>query len=350
MKIKTNTLKQALDNLRPIIGRKMTLPILSCVKIYSHMGKLIIEASNLDEFMSETLDCADDIKPFCVNYKQLCDSIGGEETGLSFRPEYVDVSIGIGMASIQTLDVEEFPQLPKQKFTAHSVNCEELAKSITSVSWAACVEPSRPVLNSVHMISAAKVLRVESSNGRELAYVETPIIGSVFDISIPVSFSGNLASTIMRAGGILSSSDSWVKCSHNSGEYYCKILEQKFPDVSPIIRAEKKLLGDAKTSELQQIFNRCDLFSDPSRPSTARVIFSSEGASVAFSGKNSKLQYCAYGNFNPHESNLNANSLKNCLRAVNSEIVKIHAASAGALMIIIESGNLFIHTTEMRTQ
>ncbi|MEI6730927.1 MAG: hypothetical protein WCL30_06670, partial [Pseudomonadota bacterium] len=131
MKIQTAQLKSALDNIRPIVGRKTSLPILSCVKLHAENNRLNITASNIDEFIIESVDCEGDIAPTCVSFNHLAMAISGKEAELESASSTLLVKCGRNETEIATLDAEEFPPNPKfDKPQNHAVDCDELAKSV----------------------------------------------------------------------------------------------------------------------------------------------------------------------------------------------------------------------------
>ena len=65
----------------------------------------------------------------------------------------------------------------------------ELANALNLVSWSASTDDSRYVLKSALIESHAKKLTVVATNGREMAFVETALIGSKFSIIVPADFS-----------------------------------------------------------------------------------------------------------------------------------------------------------------
>lgn len=347
MKIQTTILKSALDKMRSLVGRKASLPILSCVKLHTERNRLHITASNLDEYMVERVECSDEIEPCCVNYQKLCNAIGGDETELKFSDGAIAVKIKSGITNLKTLLAEDFPSLPKDELIKSSVACDELSKAVDNTAWAASTDETRFIFNAVHISASPKMLRVEATDARNLAFCEIPLMSSEFEAIVPRAFAANFSAALLRSESELSIGKNYVRVSHEWGNYFCKQLDGKYPDTAPIIRATPKFIGEAKTAELLEIVGRCDSFSDPSRTPVAMVTFSKSGAQIDFVGQDSSLAHKASGQFEPHECRLNANSFKTCLGAINSETVRIHAGGSGNFKsIVLESGNLFIHSTE----
>lgn len=350
MKIETKLLKSALDNIRPIVGRRTTLPILSCVKLHTERNRLHITASNLDEYQIERLEADEEMEPCCVNYHQLCAAIGGEFSDLKFSKGVLTVKIGIGKSEIKTLDAEEYPPLPKDELSKFSINCEELAEAVNATSWAASADLTRYMLQSVHIQAGVKMLRVESTDSRNLALFEIPLISSPFEAVIPSSFAANFSSALLRSEAELSVGKNWVRISHEWGNYFCKQMDGKYPNTKAITDSVSKNLGVANVSELKEIFDRCDQFSDKSKTQFAAVSFLKTGIKAEFIGVGAGLDYSTSGEFQPHECQLNASGFRNCLRAIKSETVKIKATMGTPETIIMESGNLFIHTSVVKVQ
>ena len=352
MKTESSKITAALNRLKSIVGKRQTLPILSCVKIYAKNGLLNIEASNLDEHQIEQVECSGELKPCCPDFGQLLASIGGKDADLSLDKTDLTIKCAYGTARLKVLDAEEFPALPKMgKVEKIGVSGTDLAASISSVAWAASTDSGRWVLQSVYIAGSPKMLSCVATNGRNLAVVDLPSISATFNIVAPSGFVGNVVAALGRDGAVLGASESHISVEHSAGSYACKQVDGKYPNYLGVIPKNPKLIGVAQTADLIDALSRCNYLADPARPAAALLKFTRAGLEIGFSGKNSNLEMLVAGEFVEHDAKMAAASLLNCLKAVKSETVKMHCGVEGATsMMILEAGNLFIYSTETVTQ
>ncbi len=300
MKIDPKKLRFALDNLKSVIGRRNTLPILSTVKLHTDGNGLNLSVTNLDEFAVERVEADGEIKPVCVGFNHLHMALFGETCEIIEGKGAIVVKCGEDETELSTMPATEFVEHPTMKgATNHGVACPELAASIKSVGWAAATDQTRYILLSVHIKSSAKMLTVTSTNGRELATVETPLIGSDFEIVFPSEYMGNFCAALARPGAIMASNDKQIHVSHDAGEYICKMLEGNYPNYKQVIPAAKNLkaLGTVSTAEFLAVVSSCIGYSNDTE-AKGTYKFTKKGLTIEFLGdNNARLVRHLAGNF-----------------------------------------------------
>lgn len=350
MKIETKPLSLALEKVKRIHGdARRTLPILSCVKLSAENGILEISASDLDQFQIERVECDGNLAPTCVNQNYIAGAIGGESVTLEMSGDSLEVTSGFGTTKLPTMDAGEFPSIPTlEKGENHGVNCQELGKAIDLVSFAASTEAVRYILNSVYACGESKTLSAVSTNGRELAVVESALIGSAFKIVAPSAFAGNLCSALMRDGASFSSSSSWMLVRHAAGSYYCKQLEGKYPNWKQVVPAKKTKLGTVSTGDFKQLVGRCLVFTDQSEAG-AKFEFSKSKLTIKFIGdKNAQVEHSIDGSFKDFTIELNARAFHKTLSAIKAESIDLFHSGDCLSPIRIEAGDLVILAMPMR--
>src|ERR1017187_9723130 len=157
MNVETSKLKAALDNIRPIVGRRQTLPILSCIKLHTEQNRLHITGSNLDEFIVERIESDGEIDPVCVSFNRLGMALSGKSVFITTKGRKILVKCGEDETLISTLPADKFPPLPKfENSKTHGVACADLANAVNQVAFAGSTDPGRYILNSVLISSSAK--------------------------------------------------------------------------------------------------------------------------------------------------------------------------------------------------
>lgn len=350
MKTETLKLKSALENLRPVIGRRNTLPILSCVKLHTERNRLNISASNLDEFAVERVEVDGEIDPVCVSFNFLSLALSGKEVEIQNKGKTIIVKCGMDETSISTLDAEEFPAYPKfEKPENHGAACAELSESINQVAWASSCDPARYVLNSALVSCADKSMSVVATNGRELATISKPLIGTPFEMLIPSEFLSNFASSLSRPGAILSSNKAQVRVSHDWGNYFCKQVDGTYPNYKQWTSLKTKQLGTVSTDEFKTIISGCCGFSQDSE-AKGIFTFSKTGLLIDFTGDNgAKLSRHLAGKFSELKIALSTKKLLKIFQNIKTDDAKLSFVDELS-PLVIESGDLMVITMPMRME
>lgn len=318
MKIKTNILKEALQNLGRIVNRTNLLPVLLCVKCEAINGTLTIHASNLDEYQIANLECDGDIEPCCVSLAQLASAIGGEEIEIVQDSKSLTLSFSGNHFRLNTLAAEDFPPVPSGKSSGVGVSCADMAKGIAAVNWAASSDPGRWILQSVHVVGAPKLLKCESTNGRELAIWSGALISSVFDCLVPSAFAPNLCLALERPEAQFSLSENGLSVQHQTGSYFCKQIEGDYPFAKSVIPDNPRTVGIVKTSDMLDVFNRCKMFAD-GKSESARLTFDMVSLRVKYNSEKGSLDFNVAGKFTPCEVAMGAAQMRRCFEAFQSQ-------------------------------
>ena len=349
MKIETKKIQAAMFALRPIFKGCQSLPILSCVKLHTESNRLHIAASNLDEFQVERVECDGEISPVCVSFNQLSLSLAGETAEIVADKTTLTITCGLDETVLSTLDAEEFPPLPKfENSQTHGVPCGDLAAAIKQVLFAASVDISRYVLQSVLIESTAKKTTAIATNGRELAIVELPVLSSKFE-AIPASaFCGNLVNALTREGAAFASNDSKVKVTHDSGVYFAKQIEGKYPNWAQVLPKKTTKLGVVDVKPLADILSAVMGF-DNKTDARGICTFSKDGLLIEFVGESgSKLTRHIGGSFPDFKIAMSLRKLLLIFQNLETEKATLLHSGDELSPIIVESGDLRVISMPMR--
>jgi|SRR6267154_3670719 len=340
MKIKTSELQAALQSLRPIIGTRLTLPILSCVHIEAKRNRLHITATDLDRWQSCKVGCDGDLEAVCVNFTHLLYSIGiDENTTIKNEGKSLVLKCGQKLAKISVLDAIEFPPLPDSKNDkAQGIACPDLASAIRAVHGFESADEAR-ILTNLHINCHAKMLSCEACDGRNGAIYDNPLICADFEALVPNQFADSLAIALGGKDAVLSASTNSIHVKHEIGFYWCKQAEGKFPQTKDIFNRESKPLGELETKSMIQEIESCLPFQDNTKTPIMKVEFSVDGITTFFVGKGSDLKNHFAGAFKPHTARVNANSFLKCLKAFADGKCNV---SSDDNRLVFTSGNLKI--------
>lgn len=350
MKTESKKILAALDNARRVVGRRNTLPVLSCVKIYAKHGVLKIESTDLDQHQIEQVECDGELEPCCVSLEYLVSAIGGESVRLELKNKVLNVVCSFGETRLKTLDADEFPKQPKQtKPVKQGVACADLSKAVKSVVWAASKDDSRYILKSVFVESDSKSLKVCATNGRDLVFTSLPLISSKFDMVIPSEFSSNVCHWLEAENATLINSENLISVESPSGLYMCKKLEGNYPNYRQVIPDKKKLLGSVSTEEFSGVLARCVAFFKTSLEAKGVFNFSADGMTIDLRGENeAEITYKIDGKFEPFKIALNCKSMVQIIQNSKTDEVKLFHSGDEFSPARIESGDFVTITMPTR--
>src|SRR5436190_8380661 len=159
MRLKTAPLQKALSRLAPIAGGKMSLPILSCAKLFCANAKLYVLANNLDCAITASVECDGGLDDVCVDLKSLiaAANTNADELELTLGENKITVK-GSGVCELYTADPKEFPVTPEDKFVEIGCNGEDLADMIRGASWCAIESPAEPKYEAVRIRTTPKAI------------------------------------------------------------------------------------------------------------------------------------------------------------------------------------------------
>ncbi len=183
LNLKTAALRRCLDTVRPALDRKVTIPILSTVKIESRDGALSMLATNLDHSIrvqtqeSYTGGGMAVVGERLMTWVKLQDA---DEVKLAEQANgRVTLSCGRGRAQVPTMELASFPQVSMPAET-HSLTMRqgELLRGLKLVAFAISQEESRYTLNGALLEVSCNELRIVATDGYRLSLYRVPVVGS----------------------------------------------------------------------------------------------------------------------------------------------------------------------------
>lgn len=330
MKLDSAPLRSALDLLKPIVKGR-TIPILNCVRLEAKRNRLTITASDIDQFQTAKVECEDDLDALCVNAQHLSCCIPAEGiVRFKSSDNQLEIKHGKSVFKLNIQDAAEFPPMPETKdCKLQGIQCKDLAEGIKAVAWA--VEPEElisQILTSVHVAPKAKMLTVEATNRKELASFDRPLICPVFEMLLPGDFAARASDCLLQKGAELKLSDRAIYITHDSGSYWCKQMEGKYPATDFVRAFKTSELGAIDVRMTLQALDSCLSLSDPSKTPVALLTFSKDGLDIDFSALGA-ASFTIPGVFKAHECQVSANAFRRSLRAIPEDTCKIMCGLEG---------------------
>lgn len=237
MKIKREDLQGVLRRVAPMVKGRTTMPILSCVKVWSLNGGLHATAMDGNVFVEASCNCQGELEPMCVAPNPLLALSG-------YGPDTLDLSIEKGrlnvkcasMASLSVQDATQFPPWPTEGIKPLGVNTADLANAIDSVSWAADASPrSYAQLNKrtvwIDMTTKEHTLIAMAMDGRRLGFVSNSAIVPNARLIFLAEHASLLIEALRESGSSLSTNESWLVAG---GSNFCCAINQVDPFEAPL--------------------------------------------------------------------------------------------------------------------
>ncbi|MGD2184447.1 DNA polymerase III subunit beta [Lusitaniella coriacea] len=106
-------------------------------------------------------------------------------------PRAVTLTYSGGRCQLQTLDPEEYPQLPRVAGTSVVLNPDVLREGIAQTAWSASTDETRQVLCGIHIVLSGNQLELASLDGSRLSVFSSSVPdrenAETFEVTIPVS-------------------------------------------------------------------------------------------------------------------------------------------------------------------
>lgn len=247
-------LKRALSRAAGIIATRNTVPILETVLLKAGNDALMVEATDMEISVVETLPCKVALPGgFCVGGKALADIIAGFPSA-PVEIELADngrmrMKAGTYKAALATLDAKDFPLLQAKNLPVRFVlSADVLRAVIKKVGFAQGTDTTRAYLNGIYMHVTAdpeRLLCFAATNGLMLAVSRQPMpdnAAKLPGVIIPTSSASQIAKIISDVEG-----DIYVGVSENLLElqvgtvtFSTKLTSGQFPEYKRLIPSGHK--------------------------------------------------------------------------------------------------------------
>lgn len=178
----------ALSHLSATIPSRSTLAVLSCAALRINNGELAASTSNLDAMHTLKLPVAvragNDGAGCCAGLSMLSGLLakfGDAEVMIRAEKGTLKVTSGSKTATLQTLPLDQFPEMATTAEEKGKVDGAKLAAAIRSVAFAQCKDTSRYMICGIYFNGSGRIV---ATTGHILATVDgaaelTPFLGVI---------------------------------------------------------------------------------------------------------------------------------------------------------------------------
>lgn len=273
------------------VSTRSSIQVLSGIQLAARDGELHLAATDMDVSVRTRLAAevaADGV--VVVPGKLLIDIVrllGGAQVALELREGMLTVSSDQSNYTLNTYDVEDFPQLPPTTGQLFSVDRDTFLQTLQAVSRAASHDESRPVLTGIKVQITSETLTMVATDSYRLSVCDSSLSSDLADPAeaiIPARALDELsriaddspASALamgIEANQILFGVDeTWVTARRIEGQFpnHVQLIPQAFEHQATIDRAE-----------LLDVINRTRLMAQ--RNSPLRLHFNDQHLTVSAS-------------------------------------------------------------------
>ncbi len=357
--IERATLLRCLSHVQSVVERRNTIPILSNVLIDADVdGSVRVMATDLDLQVIETMTASSVDQPGAITVsahllfdiaRKLPD---GSQVSLTTSDNRLEVKAGRSNFKLPTLPRDDFPVIVEGDLpTSFEIPARMLAELIDRTRFAISTEETRYYLNGIflHVTDEDEpLLKAAATDGHRLARFTLPRpegAAGMPDVIVPRKAVGELRKLLdeaIDANVLIDLSASKIRFTLG-GEggvvLTSKLIDGTFPDYSRVIpTANDKLLKVDPKLFFSGVDRVATIATEKTRAvkiglDNDRVTLSVTSPDNGTAAEEIAAEYRAEG----LEIGFNANYLKDILGQIDSDIVELHLADAGAPTLIRES-------------
>ena len=250
-------LRRAVGAASIVVERRNTIPILGCLRIEPLNGKLRVEGTNLDSWL--TVDCpaaCAEGEPFALDARLLRALLSGAERDEDVRitndGNVVTLQIGPLVTRIQLLcPASDWPTAPGNKGMSWATIPEAvLAKTISCLRWAILNEPTLYYLHGIYLHARDAHLAGVATDGHRLALYQSDVEWPLPSLIFPRHAVAAVRNLITDGGNRqlkIGASDDHLRMqiSGDGWTIITKCIDGTYPDYTRVMPDRGKMRGHA---------------------------------------------------------------------------------------------------------
>ncbi|TCP52235.1 DNA polymerase-3 subunit beta [Tumebacillus sp. BK434] len=299
--IQRQNLVQAIQHVQKAVSGKTTIPVLTGIKIVAAKDGLSLTATDLEigiETRVPTHIEEDQIVnvieegAIVLSAKYLSDivrKLPSQTVEIEVKQNYLTILRG-GKSeyNLHGLDHEEFPRLPQVSGNQiFSMQSDILKDMIRQTSFAVSGEEIRPVLTGVMFTLKKGSLKFVATDSHRLATressVEAPEDLEIHNVIIPGKSLNELGRLLADDSSLvdLVVADNQVLVQMDKTQFYTRLIDGQYPDISRIIPSNFKTGLTVKTKDLQGAVERASLIAKEHENNLVRLNIKTGGIEIS---------------------------------------------------------------------
>lgn len=288
------TLSEGLGLLERIVPSRSSNPLLTALKVEVDGRSLTLSGTNLEIDMACTVPAeVSDPQSFVVPahlFAQIVRNLGGELIELELSGNELAVRASGSDFKLQTGDLEAYPELSFPAQADATLDGAELARSLSSVRYAASSETFQAVFRGIKLEHKDGLARVVASDGFRLALRDFGSQGETRNLIVPARSADELV-RVLRDGevritygeGVLGVTTERVKMN-------VKLMDGEFPDYERVIPRDIKLRVTLGAAALKEAVSRVAVLADKNANNRVEFLVSEGQLRLAAEGDYGRAQ------------------------------------------------------------
>ncbi|MFC1721834.1 DNA polymerase III subunit beta [Patescibacteria group bacterium] len=265
-------LSRALAIVSQAVGTDTTLPVLANVLLQTEEGRLKLSATDLETgisiFIGGKVESEGIVTIPAKLLAEYIRSLPPDNINLSAKDNILKLSAGTFSASLNGIDPDEFPLIPKIKNKEIcTVDAKEFAEGVTRTTFAAASDESRPELAGVFLVFDEDNIQMAATDSYRLA--ESVIDkasrkGKKQTAIVPAKTLSELTHILgedIEGKLVISLSDNQMMFQYGDASLVTRLVEGQFPDYKQIIPDSFQTEAIFERQELLQNIKVTGLFS-----------------------------------------------------------------------------------------
>lgn len=272
LECKLKNLLPAINKTSKLAGKNLSLPILRCLLISTHKGKIRVEATNLEVgarfSLGGKVEKAGKIAVPADVIQSFLSLLGEDDTLiLEANDSTLKISSTSSSTSIQLADEKEYPSLPNVSGQNMKIDTAGWMHGVKSVAYAASESTIKPELASVYIYEDGAKKYFVATDSFRLAEktITTPKgVGDIPTLLIPKDNISEIINLLPEETGNIEITIADNQVSFSSSDLYLtsQIVNGNFPDYKQIIPTDLKSSATLLKSDLERALKISRIFSD----------------------------------------------------------------------------------------
>ncbi|HEV7702332.1 MAG TPA: DNA polymerase III subunit beta [Candidatus Paceibacterota bacterium] len=271
LECKIEELRDGISKAEKVIGKNLTLPILSSILLTTDKNSLILRATNLSIGIEIRIPAKiDTAGTVAVSGTILNNIFSNFPQNESIFIESIDGNLSVttkkSKIKIKGQLHDDFPTIPKISGTDFEIESKKIINGIKSVYYSALISDIKPEISSVYMYTKEDNLIFVSTDSFRLAEkkIKTKGLPEISGILIPFKNISEIIRIFGEVNGDLKVSFNKNSISFSSDTIYLtsRVIDGIFPDYRQIIPKESTSAAVILKQDLLNTLKLANIFSD----------------------------------------------------------------------------------------
>ncbi len=330
-----------------VVGKKESLPVLSCILIEARKGELVLRATNLESALEIHVPAKVEEVGVCAvpatiltQTTRLC---RGAQISLAHNEKKLITTSGGSTTTIHTIPHEEFPHITHTKDkNTFTIPRTAFINGIRSVAYAASPSTIRQEFGCIYITYKNNALVFVATDSFRLAEkkINTPTKKQPDDVLIPIKNALDAAAsfeTQTEEEVEFSIADSQLQAICGETIFASRVVDAVFPNYEAIIPKKTTTEAVVLKEDLAATLQKANLFSGEQRQIGFHIyphkkILSTTAQHAVVGDMSDAVDAALSGE--DIDINFNTNLIADCIQSIHTDSVALKFSGAGKPLII----------------